>query len=1167
MNLFKKLSIGFILMFLFLFATNHLVSIAKADNVTVTSTPLVDLTADAPTQTLASTLTPIEFTTNIHNSGTVATGVGFDDSWNISTTADISNKITTLTTNYPISLPAGGQTYVVPGTTSPAYTFASAGTYYVQACADSGNVIAETNENNNCSTWTAISVSASPLADLTADKPTQTLATTLTPIEFDTNIHNLGTISTGEGFYNSWDISTTADISNKITTLTTYYPIPLAAAGQTYVVPSTTSPAYTFSVPGTYYVRACADSTNIVAETNENNNCSGWATISVSGILVDLTADAPTQTLASTLTPIEFTTNIHNSGTVATGVGFDDSWNISTTADISNKITTLTTNYPISLPAGGQTYVVPGTTSPAYTFASAGTYYVQACADSGNVIAETNENNNCSTWTAISVSASPLADLTADKPTQTLATTLTPIEFDTNIHNLGTISTGEGFYNSWDISTTADISNKITTLTTYYPIPLAAAGQTYVVPSTTSPAYTFSVPGTYYVRACADSTNIVAETNENNNCSGWVGIVATPVNTCANGATDYPTCTPPVNTCTNGATDYPTCTPPVNTCANGATDYPTCTPPPSTTSGTISATDCTIASGSSTCSTTLNWSTVNPVGTSAVTTPTNITVANGNSGSNKTYSMSFGSRNFYLYNSAVFLGQATATAACASGTSWNGTQCSTSTTLCTVATDTNYNTGPCSGTCKNGASDYQTCTPVVICAVTTDTNYNTAPCSGICKNGATDYQTCTSPVDPSTTVGSITASGCTISSGSSTCKTTLKWSTTNPVGTSAVTTPTNITVANGNSSTGKTYSISFGTKYFYLYNNSAELDSATATAACASGTSWNGTQCSTSTTLCTVATDTNYNTGPCSGTCLNGSNDYPICKITTVTTSGNLSVTDCKIASGASSCDTTITWSIVNPIPSKTTAITTPNSITVPGTSSTSGTATYPVSTGPGTRDFYLYHNGVQLGSTRTAHSSCIQGTDWDTTSGTCKDLPPGSGGWSDWSSIPDVCPLASGVQTRNCNYPAPSNGGLECLTESGTRALVETKAYPAVTSDQCPSIKDVVITPSNGGAAIDTTDSGSTIVTAKQVPYNAKLNIDWTSSNIQINECTCVYKDSTHKSGKDCPNFDGTSSYALPSLKKDTTFTISCAGSFSGNVSQDIKIKVAPINATYIEN
>lgn len=48
---------------------------------------------------------------------------------------------------------------------------------------------------------------------------------------------------------------------------------------------------------------------------------------------------------------------------------------------------------------------------------------------------------------------------------------------------------------------------------------------------------------------------------------------------CANGASDYPTCTPPTNTCSNGATDYPTCTPPTGTCANGATDYPTCTSP------------------------------------------------------------------------------------------------------------------------------------------------------------------------------------------------------------------------------------------------------------------------------------------------------------------------------------------------------------------------------------------------------------------------------------------------------------------------------------------------------------------------------------------------------------------------------------------------------------
>lgn len=56
----------------------------------------------------------------------------------------------------------------------------------------------------------------------------------------------------------------------------------------------------------------------------------------------------------------------------------------------------------------------------------------------------------------------------------------------------------------------------------------------------------------------------------------------TPPPTCANGASDYPTCTPP--TCSNGGTNWPTCTPPPPpTCANGASNYPTCTfPPPPT---------------------------------------------------------------------------------------------------------------------------------------------------------------------------------------------------------------------------------------------------------------------------------------------------------------------------------------------------------------------------------------------------------------------------------------------------------------------------------------------------------------------------------------------------------------------------------------------------------
>lgn len=52
-----------------------------------------------------------------------------------------------------------------------------------------------------------------------------------------------------------------------------------------------------------------------------------------------------------------------------------------------------------------------------------------------------------------------------------------------------------------------------------------------------------------------------------------------PTPTCANGASDYPTCTPtPTPTCSNGATNYPTCTV-TGSCSNGGTDYPICTPP------------------------------------------------------------------------------------------------------------------------------------------------------------------------------------------------------------------------------------------------------------------------------------------------------------------------------------------------------------------------------------------------------------------------------------------------------------------------------------------------------------------------------------------------------------------------------------------------------------
>ncbi len=91
--------------------------------------------------------------------------------------------------------------------------------------------------------------------------------------------------------------------------------------------------------------------------------------------------------------------------------------------------------------------------------------------------------------------------------------------------------------------------------------------------------------------------------------------------------------------------------------------------------------------------------------------------------------------------------------------------------------------------------------------------------------------------------GPLTATNCTIPLNGSSCNTNLIWSTSYPIGTSQVTTPTSIVVANANSSAGTSYAISNGARNFFLYNNGTLLSTATATASCTAGTHWSGATC------------------------------------------------------------------------------------------------------------------------------------------------------------------------------------------------------------------------------------------------------------------------------------------------------------------------------------
>lgn len=136
---------------------------AISGSFTCTNTPRPNLTAAPVSENTATAGTPRTFTSLITNNGDASTGASFSNFFQIATAANGGGTITDLAASTMSALNAGANNTA----TSPSYTFGSAGTYSVRACADKSNaastgVIAESNENDNCSSnWTTVNVSAS----------------------------------------------------------------------------------------------------------------------------------------------------------------------------------------------------------------------------------------------------------------------------------------------------------------------------------------------------------------------------------------------------------------------------------------------------------------------------------------------------------------------------------------------------------------------------------------------------------------------------------------------------------------------------------------------------------------------------------------------------------------------------------------------------------------------------------------------------------------------------------------------------------------------------------------------------------------------------------------------------------------------------------------------
>jgi subtilase family serine protease len=292
------------------------------------------------------------------------------------------------------ALAAGATSSGTVTVTIPATTPLDA--YFLLACADDANVVGEANEDNNCvatpgATVTvgrpdlsATAVAMSPPAPVRA--PGATFSVTDT-------VGNVGAAPSGPSstrYYLSLDpVKNAGD-----TLLTGMRAVPGLAGG------ASQSGTVTVTIPAatplnTYFLLACADDLNVVAEADESNNCVATATATVTVTRPDLTLDAVSSPPATKARGTSFpvTDTVRNVGTVPS-VASSTRYYLSLDAMKSANDVLLTGSRAVPGLAGGATH--SGTiTVTIPTATPLGTYFLLACADSGNTVIETNETNNC----------------------------------------------------------------------------------------------------------------------------------------------------------------------------------------------------------------------------------------------------------------------------------------------------------------------------------------------------------------------------------------------------------------------------------------------------------------------------------------------------------------------------------------------------------------------------------------------------------------------------------------------------------------------------------------------------------------------------------------------------------------------------------------------------
>ena len=386
------------------------------------------------------------------------------------------------------------------------------GTYYLLACADGAQQVAESDETNNCmASGTTVQVALPDLVVSELSNPPSVIGRGTSFSVTDT------TLDQGSAAYPSttrYYLSTdqtwgSADTPFTTTRLVASLSANASSRGTTTVsVPSTTS-------LGTYYLLACADDTKQVAESDETNNCRPSATtalLALPDLTISALANPPSVGVpGGTFSAVDTTLNQGTGDASSSITRFYLSTD--TAQDAADKLlsgTRIVSSLTVNASSSGTvTVTIPSTVV-------SGTYYLLACGDDTKLVSESDEINNCkASGTTLVITPSDLVVSALSNP---------PVS----------IGPGVGF-SVTDTTANQGAGSSIASITRYYlsvdtvwgtsdRLLTGTRSLASLAPNTSSPgAVTVTVPtatalNTYYLLACADDTKLVSESDETNNC-------------------------------------------------------------------------------------------------------------------------------------------------------------------------------------------------------------------------------------------------------------------------------------------------------------------------------------------------------------------------------------------------------------------------------------------------------------------------------------------------------------------------------------------------------------------------------------------------------------------------------------------------------------------------